>query len=55
LTIAYSGFDEFKAFFELFVILLIVLVDESFHFLRGVFNLGFDDEVAVSFKGRSFD
>jgi hypothetical protein len=55
LAVANTSFDEFKTFFKLFVVLLIVFADECSELFGSVINLSFDDKVMVSFESRGFD
>lgn len=55
LAVANTSFDEFKTFFKLFVVLLIVFTDESSELFGSVVNLTFNDKVMVSFESRGFD
>lgn len=49
LAVANTSLYEFKTFFKLFVVLLIVFADESSELFGIVLNLSFNDKVMVSF------
>ncbi len=55
LAIANTSFDKLKTFFKLFIVFLIIFVDESFELFGSVVNLSFEDKVMVSLEGRGFN